>query len=320
MTLADLVYAIVPTIGASPWLAACLAALRQDGGAQLRIVVVDQGAEPAHLPPGLSDRVLRLPQNTGFAQANNLALRAVLAASDPAFIATVNDDLIIVPGWTQSLLAGLAAYPQAAAAQGVQLQLGVEPARIDGCGLGWNRFGQAVQLGRDQPATPDLPNQPIREIFGVSATAAIFRRTALERAQLAPGEFFDSRLVSYYEDVDLAGRLRAQGFTALCVPAAQAHHAGSTSGQLRPEATWRWIYGNRYLVLARLLGRSFWPRLPWVFLRDAVDLCQALTRHERPRGRGILAGWTRAAAQLPGFAHTAAPLVSWLELRRFQDR
>ncbi len=64
---------------------------------------------------------------------------------------------------------------------------------------------------------PRRPDVGVEEIFGVSATAAVYRREAL-RAVASGGEVFDPRLGSYYEDVDLAGRLRAAGFARSARP------------------------------------------------------------------------------------------------------
>jgi GT2 family glycosyltransferase len=208
----------------------------------------------------------------------------------------------------------LEADPRAAAAQGVNLQLDA-PDVADGCGLAWNRWWQAVQIGHGRMAPPLTAG--VREIFGVSATAAVFRRSAL-RAAAAAGEAFDPRLGSYYEDVDLAGRLRAQGFRALLVPAARARHAGSVTGRTLSRERWRLIYGNRYLAAARLLGAAFWPRMPRMAARDAIDLARAALRGDGALAAGILSGWLRAARHLSAFAHRRPPLVALGEIRCFR--
>jgi len=324
--------------------------------------VVDQAPQPLALPPGLADRVLRPERNLGFAGGTNLGLDAARGE----LLATVNDDAVVGPGWLAALTAALRGDPRAAAAQGINvlagpagMETGVgdgsgdgdndarqgdrpgqdEPERIDGCGLGWNRWWQAIQIGHGEP----LPVTTgavvaVTEIFGVSATAALFRRSALERVAL-DGQVFDPGLVSYYEDAELAGRLRAAGFSALLVPAARARHAGSASGRTAAAGRerWRLIYGNRYLAAARLLGRGLWPRLPRMVLRDLLDvagpaaLLHALLRRDRPllpgdrgtgpgagRGRlsGMAAGWGRALRHLPAFARTGAPAPTPAEVAR----
>lgn len=387
--------AVVPTVGRSPWLAACLRALRRQADpASLEILVVDQAPQPLALPPELADQVLRPERNLGFAAGTNLGL----AAARGELLATVNDDAVVSPGWLGALTAALRGDPRAAAVQGINVLAGPagletgrddgtdgsggsehdarpgghlgqdEPEWIDGCGLGWNRWWQAIQLGHGEPlpaasaaaavslpATGMAPPPPASsgpatadqaaagvvapvEIFGVSATAALFRRSALERAALG-GEVFDPRLVSYYEDAELAGRLRAAGFSALLVPAARARHLGSASGRTAAAGRerWRLIYGNRYLAAARLLGRGLWPRLPLMLLRDLLDaagpaaLLDALLRRDRRllpgdrgsgpgarRGRlsGMAAGWARALRHLPAFARTGAPVLSPTQVAR----
>jgi GT2 family glycosyltransferase len=313
---APAVTAVVPTVGRSPWLADSLAALRaQRGAGAIEILVVDQADAPLALPPGLADRILRPGRTLGFAGGTNLGI----AAARGDFVATVNDDALVAPDWIAILTATLLADPAAAAAQGVNLLLH-QPARLDGCGLGWNAWWQAVQLGHDAEladlatlsAAPPLPHA--LEIFGVSATAALFRRAALEQVALAAGQVFDPRLVSYYEDAELAGRLRAAGFRALLAPHARAHHGGSASSHPASRERWRLIYANRYLAAARLLGSAFWTRLPRMVCRDLADILSPLRstgRHEphhRERVAGVALGWLRAARLLPTFARLGAPL------------
>jgi O-antigen biosynthesis protein len=284
------VSAVVPTLGRSPWLVPCLEALRREGA---EVIVVDQEERAVELPAGLADRVLRPGRNLGFAGGTNLGI----AAASCEMVATVNDDALVEPGWTAALVAALDADPRTAAVQGVTLRMD-EPDLADGCGISWNRWWQAVQIGHGRPAPP--ATEPAREIFGVSATVALFRRAALE-AVAPDGDVFDPRLISYYEDVELAGRLRAAGWRALLVPAARARHAGSATGATMSRERWRLIYGNRWLAASRFLGGGLWPRLPWMLLRDVVDLARSAAGGDWTRTGGIAAGWARAARELPRF-------------------
>jgi GT2 family glycosyltransferase len=296
---------VVLTLGRSPLLVPCLEALRADGGSDLEIVVVDQGETPATLPPGLADRVLRPGRNLGFAAGNNLGI----AAAAGEWVAAVNDDVVVERGWLGSLISALEADPGAAAAQGVNV-LYKTPEIADGLGLAWNGWWQAVQLGHGEPAPPVSPGS--REIFGASATAVVYRRSALK------DDVFDPRLFAWYEDVDLAGRLRAAGWRALLVPAARVRHAGSSTGKTLNRERWRLLYGNRWLVAARLLGRSFWPRVPVLAVRDGIDLVRSLGRGNRELAAGILLGWSRALRLLPGFARSGSAAVPLGEIRRFR--
>lgn len=281
-----IVSAVVPTLGRSRWLLPCLEALRREGA---EVIVVDQGETAVELPAGLAGRVLRPGKNLGFAGGTNLGISAILETT-AELVATVNDDALVEPGWMAALAAALQSDPRIGAVQGVTLMM-EDPGRADGCGIAWNRWWQAVQVGHGLPAPAAA--EPPREIFGVSATVALFRRAALQ-AVAVDGNVFDPRLISYYEDVELAGRLRAAGWRALLVPAARARHAGSATGGTMSRERWRLIYGNRWLAASRFLGGGLWPRAPWMLLRDAVDLARAAGGGDRARASGIVAGWARA--------------------------
>ena len=272
------VTAVIPTLGRSPWLVPCLEALKKDAP-EIEIVLVDQGETPAET--ALADKTLRLGRNLGFASATNLGI----AASSREFVATVNDDALVEPGWTGRLVEALDREPRAAAAQGVNLILAAPGIGdvADGCGIAWNRWLQAIQIGHGEPAPAD--SEPVREVLGVSATAALYRRQAL------PSHPFDPDLVSYYEDVDLAVRLRAEGWTALLVPAARARHAGSATGATMSRERWRLLYGNRWIVARRAFGRVQFR----MAVRDVLDLLRAVLSLDGARVAGILAGWARAA-------------------------
>ncbi len=306
------VVAIVPSLGVPPDAGRSLAALRRElatcGGL---LVWVHQGGEP---PPAIDrpgELLVRLDEPVGFARAIHAG---VSAAPATPFLALVNDDLEVEAGWLSALLAALAAAPQLAAVQGVNRRAD-DPRCLDGLGIGWNRWWQAVQLGHGEPWDPALAD---REVFGASATGAIYRRTALDAVALAPGRPFDERLGSWYEDVDLAVRLRAAGWGARCVAAAQALHAGSATGARRPFDRARRVTANRWLVVARLTGRRFPLLLPRLLLRDGVDAARALAAGHVAEALARPAGWARALARLPGFARVGRPLLSRSEMARFR--
>lgn len=301
--------AVVPTLGKSPLLEAALRALRDQATPGEIVLVSSGGAELPAAVRRLPDRVLTVSERLGFASATNRGI----AAAEGELVATVNDDAVVAPGWATALLTALGALPRAAAAQGANLRLGT--AICDGWGVGWNRRLQAVQLGHGE--APPATAAPAREVFGVSATAAVYRRSALAAVALPDGAF-DPRLDSFYEDVDLACRLRGAGFTALSVPAARAEHAVSTSAAAVPLRRWRLVYGNRWLVLARLLGSSFWGRIPGLLGRDAADCVSALLHGEGARGLGAATGVWRAALRLRRFARRGTPLVAPAELARWR--
>jgi GT2 family glycosyltransferase len=223
--------------------------------------------------------------NAGFAVAGEVDAVAVL-----------NDDLVLEPGGLTELAAELDRRPNAAAAQGVVVEL-ARPERVDGCGIGWNRDWQAVQIGQGE--TPPPRNAAPFEIFGVSATAALYRTTALRAVAGAAAPFFDPRLGSYYEDVELAVRLRDAGFESWCVPRARARHAGQATARRAPAERWRLIYRNRRWVAAALLGDQFERERGRIVRRDRRDFVRRLLSFDFAGARGLAAGLSEARRGTP---------------------
>lgn len=306
--------AVVPSLGLSPLGAEALAALRHElaplRGALVWVHQGDASSAPALDQPG--ERRIDLPHPVGFARAANAGLAALAGVE---WLALVNDDCRVEPGWLAALLSALAERPRAAAAQGRIVQL-ERPNRLDGRGLAWNRWHEAVQLGHG--AREDATPAATEEVFGVSATAALFRCAALDQVAGHGGAVFDPRLGSYYEDADLALRLRAGGWSAWSVAAARAAHAGSATAGRRPAARWAAIRGNRWAVVAGWQGRRLPLALPRLVSRDLIDLARALARGDGAAAAGVLGGWARAVALLPRFVRLGAPRPPLAAVDRFR--
>lgn len=287
--------AIVPSLGASPFEPEQLAALRAElaGFADARLVWVQQGAAP---PPALDpgrEQLVALPRPAGFAAAMNAGYAAAPATVE--LVAVVNDDAIVEPGWLTALAAELERRPEVAAVQGTNLDL-ARPERLDGCGLGWNRDWQAVQLGHGAPTASYVsPGEP----FGVSATASLYRASALRAVAHVEAPLFDARLGSYYEDVELAVRLRAAGFESRSMPRARVRHAGQATTGRAPRARFRQLYRNRRWVVAALLGERYARERARIVHRDRRDLVRRLLALDLPAALGILEGLAAARAPNP---------------------
>jgi GT2 family glycosyltransferase len=308
----SLVTIVIPTVGGSSIFRDCLEALANDRRAGARLVVVaDRNMPAGEIPQDLIDLVVRAPRNGGFSASCNLGLAEV----ETELSAIINDDAIVAADWLQIMITELGKNSRVAAIQGLNFQMH-EAGKIDGCGITWNDRWQPVQIdhGLDRASITET-----QEVFGASATAAVFRHSALLEVATGPNQIFDPNLHTYYDDVDLASRLRSAGYTSLVVPSARAEHAGGASSEAALQWRYQQLYGNRLLVLARLLGRQFWPRLPQILSADLRDFARAVTRRDRLQLTGMTKGWQRAAGLLPKFAHTGKALVSTTEIKRLQE-
>lgn len=85
------------------------------------------------------------------------------------------------------------------------------------------------------------------ELAGPCAGAAIYSSKVLQKTKLKDGEYFDSKFFSYYEDVDLALRLRKAQFNTELIENARVYHMYSaTSNKL---AGMKHYYSARNLFL-----------------------------------------------------------------------
>ena len=111
---------------------------------------------------------------SGFAGAANEGI----ARTRAPFVLLLNNDAVVEPDYVARLAARLEFDGRLAAVQG--LVLTEDGRQIDTAGLEWNDRGEAVPVlsGADASAAPREPF----EVSGVSATATLYRREALEAA------------------------------------------------------------------------------------------------------------------------------------------
>ncbi len=136
--------AIVPNWNGAARLPACLRSLAQQRGAQAEILVVDNGSTDgsAEIAELAGARVVRLPENLGFAAAVNRGL----AASHSRFVALVNNDVELHPEWLARLLAALDSHPECALLTGRTLERR-RPDTLDGAGDALSLGFAAARLG-----------------------------------------------------------------------------------------------------------------------------------------------------------------------------
>jgi GT2 family glycosyltransferase len=193
----------------------CLHAVTRHAPPGAQIIVVDDASPQAQASAvarsfaGVS--IVRLDKRRGFAVAANAGIRA----STGAIVELLNDDTEVQPGWADAALAWFA-DPRIGAVAPLVL-LGPAGTHIDSAGDLYDVGGFARKRGHRQPLhAADLAPGPV---CGASAAAAFYRRAALDDAGLFPETFG-----SYFEDVDLALRLRRRGWRTMFEPAARVLH------------------------------------------------------------------------------------------------
>ena len=218
-------------------LSRCLDALAQQTVAPDRIIVVDNASEnaPRRLAISLqqhdSIRWIWNRTNVGFAAAVNQAV----GVAQTRWVTTLNPDAFVAVGWLESLLNAAEEHNEFTFFGSALLN---PCGRIDGAGDALHVSGLAWRQlhGEDISRMPTSP----KEVMSVCAAAAMFLRSAF----LEVGGM-DERYFCYFEDVDLAVRLRQAGHRCLLVPQAVAYHIGGGSGVTKDTQIY---YGHRNLI------------------------------------------------------------------------
>jgi GT2 family glycosyltransferase len=275
---------VIPTYDGRELLRCCLASIerhRPDARAYpIEIVVVDNGSTDgtaewlARTRPAI--RLVRLERNGGFCAAAN----AGIAAARGRFIQLLNNDTEVTAGWVEAALAPFADQTVGSVAPLVLVRS--DPTRVDSAGDSYALVGWPTKRGHGQPAEA-WTTRPGDDVFGASGSSAFYRTEAL---QIAGG--FDPLLVSYYEDIDLAFKLRWAGYRNVFAPESRILHDISATNDHRSPELQRRIARNAELV--------FWSNLPLRMLilaavpHLAFITAQAAWRLARGRLRPFAAG------------------------------
>jgi GT2 family glycosyltransferase len=214
---------VVPVYGQLEATSRCLHALARDGErTPFEVIVVDDasGDDTPRVLPGIAGlRYQRNAANLGFVDTCN----AGAASARGEFLVFLNNDTEVQPGWLDALLSTFEDFPDTGLAGSM---LVYPDGRLQEAGGIVFADGSAWNYGRfADPAHPAFGF--VREADYCSGAAL-----AIPRALFATLGGFDTLFrPGYYEDTDLAMRVRAQGRAVRYQPASVVvHHEGLSAG------------------------------------------------------------------------------------------
>ena len=256
------------------------------------MIVVDNGGH-AHVA-GDDVELIRVA-NHGYGAAANEGFRRALAHGAEA-IALLNDDIIVHAGWSEPLEAVLR-QPRVGAAQPKLLIAGSNPPRVNSLG---------VEIGRDGAGT-DIGDGTLDVVVGAPSEITCFTGGAVMFAPdfLRETGGFDERFFLYYEDVDLAARGAALGWSYRLVPAAVVEHERSATTAADGERTRYLQERNRLWHAFRHCEAGTQARAVWLSLRRLRHRPRAV--HAKALAAG-LAGIPRAWLRRARSANSTGPL------------
>lgn len=224
-----------------------------------------QAADQAQVPL----EFFRSEKNLGFTLGNTLLFEKSRAVAE--YVLLLNDDAFIEPDYLEHCVAYLDAHPECAAAEGVILRWNFENLNqnggrtkiIDTLGFVKKSNFSVNDIGAGETLTA---SPTTHEVFGVSGCLPMYRISALLKAS-PEKDIFDPTFFAYKEDVDLAFRLRAAGYTAALVAESYGYHRRTYSEKtiLRPKNLAAYLsYRNHvWLLLAHLRGWSYLSVIPY---------------------------------------------------------
>jgi N-acetylglucosaminyl-diphospho-decaprenol L-rhamnosyltransferase len=254
-----------------------------------RVILVDNGSTDdtrrrlRHEWP--HHTLLTLDQNQALSKACNLGI----STGNADVVVWLNNDVDCRTDFLEQLVSPMETAPSVGSVASVMLQPGGQV--IDSVGL--TADPTLSGFPRLQWQSAERAGDPLPVLVGPAGTAAAYRRSAWEQVG-----GLDENIYAYYEDLDLALRLRAAGWQTSTAPTAAGIHLGSATHGHRsgPQRAYggfaRGYLMRRYRILR---GRHAVRAALTEALVCAADL---VISRDFAAARGRVRGW-RAARGMP---------------------
>ncbi len=219
----------------------CVQSLRATGYEDYEVVVVDNDRRE---PPALDEpvRLIRNPENAGFARACNQGIEA----SEGELIMLLNPDTLVDKDFFDGTERFFGEHPEAGIsgpqvldADGeLQLSARRELGPISGLlsrtSLLTKLLPESAAVKRMFPASAAVKSGSPATVDWVSGACLIARREVMEKLG-----GLDERFFMYFEDADLCRRAREAGWTVYYLPGVTVTHNAGGSTASKPRAVWR---------------------------------------------------------------------------------
>src|SRR5262245_4827420 len=279
---------VIPSRTRPDLLRLCLTSVCQSRPLGTQVIVVDDGSAEGEIARVAGTfahiEVIQSSSSNGFAAAANRGI----AAATGEIIELLNDDAQVAAGWSEAAMRWFD-DPTVAAVAPLVLQgpRGDAIPIIDSAGDDYDRGGFARKRGHGEPLSEGF-RTPC-EVFGASASSAFYRADVLRAVGGFPEHFG-----AYFEDVDLAWRIRRAEYRTIFEPNSVVWHRVGSSYRQRRELLERQSQNEE---------RVFWRNVPDVWRmvpRHAAVLAGKAIRRVR---EGTLVPWAvgrlRAFAEVP---------------------
>lgn len=163
------------------------------------------------------DKLIILDRNYGYAEANNLGLKH----ASGEYIALVNNDTVLKNDWLEKAVAVFRKCEYKNLGSVATKIINYHNKNlIDSAGVEYYGFGACWDYKNLLQDSPEVNQR--KEVFGACASAALYRKELIDEIGL-----FDPNYFIYFEDTELAFRLRLFGYNCIYEPKAVSYHYGS---------------------------------------------------------------------------------------------
>ncbi|MBM6615366.1 glycosyltransferase family 2 protein [Desemzia sp. RIT804] len=206
--------------------------------------------------------VIKLSENLGFAEANNIGIDVALKRNAD-YIITLNNDMELANDCLHKVhLAVLNSKPNDV--YQILIVNYYDRKLIDAAGIKFDKFLFASQIGHGKKINSfDFKRTKLQ---GVCAGAAVYSKNSLLRIKESDGYYFDPSFFAYYEDVDLSLRLKKMSNNFLLLnDAIVYHHHSGTGIQNSPFKTF-YLTRNLFLYSKKYNLKYYYFLLKGIYL------------------------------------------------------
>lgn len=218
--------------------------------------------------------IIQLDKNYGFAEANNIGIKKALNDGYDYFL-TLNNDIEIEKNSIKTIKETIEHYKGSYDVYQLLLVNYYNRRLIDAAGIEFDKYFLARQISYKEDIS--VLDKLSEEIDGSCAGAAVYSKRAINSIINQYGHFFDASFFAYFEDVDLALRLKKLGLKTMLIKDSIVYHIHSGTGGKNTYLKSYYLSRNMYKYLYKNVKEKLIEyRFRYYFETTKVILMQIL--------------------------------------------